>query len=92
MTIRFATETDIPEMLDLLLQVGDVHHQIRPDLCREGAQKYDAAALKRLLADPNRPILAGDVDGKMVGYAFCILQDVKNDPALCDRENKAYPV
>ena len=92
MTIRFATETDIPEMLDLLLQVGDVHHQIRPDLFREGAQKYDAAALKRLLADPNRPILAGDVDGKMVGYAFCILQDVKNDPALCDRENKAYPV
>ena len=86
MNIRFATETDIPEMLDLLLQVGDVHHQIRPDLFREGAQKYDAAALKRLLADPSRPILAGDVDGKMVGYAFCILQDVKNDPALCDRK------
>ena len=37
MNIRFATETDIPEMLDLLLQVGDVHHQIRPDLFREGA-------------------------------------------------------
>ena len=86
MNIRFATETDIPEMLDLLLQVGDVHHRIRPDLFREGAQKYDAAALKRLLADPNRPILAGDVDGKMVGYAFCILQDVKNDSALCDRK------
>ena len=86
MTIRFATETDIPEMLDLLLQVGQVHHQIRPDLFREGAQKYDEAALKRLLADPNRPILAGDVDGKMVGYAFCIVQDVKNDPALCDRK------
>lgn len=86
MNIRFATETDIPEMLDLLLQVGDVHHRIRPDLFREGAQKYDAAALKRLLADSNRPVLAGDVDGKMVGYAFCILQDVKNDSALCDRK------
>ena len=86
MNIRFATETDIPEMLDLLLQVGEVHHQIRPDLFREEAQKYDEAALKRLLADPTRPILAGVVEDKMVGYAFCILQDVKNDPALCDRK------
>ena len=86
MNIRFATETDIPEMLDLLLQVGDVHHQIRPDLFREGAQKYDEAALKRLLADPNRPILAGDGVGKMVWYAFCILQDGKNVSALCDRK------
>ena len=86
MNIRFATETDIPEMLDLLLQVGEVHHQIRPDLFREEAQKYDEAALKRLLADPTRPILAGVVEDKMVGYAFCILQDVKNGPALCARK------
>lgn len=86
MTVRFANENDIPQMIDLLLQVGEVHHQIRPDLFRGGAQKYDEAALRRLLADPNRPILAGVIDGKMVGYAFCILQDVKNDPVLCDRK------
>lgn len=85
MKIRFANEQDIPQMIDLLLQVGEVHHQIRPDLFRAGAQKYDEAALKRLLADPKRPILCGEVDGKMAGYAFCILQEVKNDPVLCDR-------
>lgn len=86
MNIRFATENDIPEMLNLLLQVGEVHHQIRPDLFREGAQKYNAADLRRLLSDPSHPIIAGEVDGKMAGYAFCILQDVKNDGALCDRK------
>lgn len=86
MTIRFACENDIPEMIDLLLQVGQVHHEIRPDLFRAGAQKYDEAALKRLLADPTRPILAADADGKMVGYAFCILQETRNDPVLCDRK------
>lgn len=86
MTIRFACEKDIPEMIDLLLQVGQVHHEIRPDLFRAGAQKYDEAALKRLLADATRPILAADVDGKMIGYAFCILQETKNDPVLCDRK------
>ena len=85
MTVRFAEEKDIPQMIDLLRQVGEVHHQIRPDLFRAGAQKYDEAALKRLLADKNRPILAGVIDEKMVGYAFCILQELKNDPVLCDR-------
>lgn len=86
MTIRFATEQDIPRMIDLLRQVGEVHHQIRPDLFRSGAQKYDEAALKMLLADEKRPIIAGVADGKMVGYAFCILQETKDDPVLCDRK------
>lgn len=86
MNLRFAQESDIPEMIDLLQQVGEVHHQIRPDLFRAGAQKYDEAALKKLLADPNRPIIAGEIDGKMVGYAFCILQITKDDPVLCDRK------
>ena len=86
MTLRFARESDIPEMIDLLQQVGEVHHRIRPDLFRAGAQKYDEAALKKLLSDPNRPILAAEIDGKMVGYAFCILQITKDDPVLCDRK------
>ncbi len=86
MTIRFAQAGDIPCILDLLLQVGEVHHQIRPDLFRAGAQKYDEAALLRLLADPKRPILAAEVDGRLVGYAFCILQITENDPVLCDRK------
>ena len=38
MTIRFATEADIPGMIELLKQVGQVHHEIRPDLFRAGAQ------------------------------------------------------
>ena len=85
MIIRFACENDIPQMLELLLQVGEVHHQIRPDLFRAGAQKYDEAALRRLLENPDRPILAAEEDGAMVGYAFCILQITKDDPVLCDR-------
>lgn len=86
MVIRFACDRDIPGMIDLLQQVGEVHHQIRPDLFRAGAQKYDEAALKALLADPKRPILAADIDGKLAGYAFCILQVTEKDPVLCDRK------
>ena len=86
MEIRFADRRDIPGMIDLLQQVGEVHHQIRPDLFRSGAQKYDEAALEALLADPSRPILAAILQGKLAGYAFCILQETKNDPVLCDRK------
>lgn len=86
MNIRFAETRDIPGMIELLKQVGQVHHEIRPDLFRAGAQKYDEAALKGLLADPSRPILIADLDGEVAGYAFCILQETKNDPVLCDRK------
>ena len=86
MNIRFATEKDIPQMIDLLLQVGQVHHEIRPDLFRAGAQKYDEAALRRLLGDETRPIIAGVENDVMMGYAFCILQEIKDDPVLCDRK------
>ena len=42
-------------------------------------------ALRRLLENPDRPILAAEEDGAMVGYAFCILQITRDDPVLCDR-------
>ena len=86
MHIRFACDRDIPGMIELLKQVGEVHHRIRPDLFRSGAQKYDEAALSALLKDASRPILIAELDGKVAGYAFCILQITENDPVLCDRK------
>lgn len=86
MDIRFAQARDIPDMIELLRQVGEVHHQIRPDLFRAGAQKYDEVALEKLLADPNRPILAAVEKGALLGYAFCILQVTEGDPVLRDRK------
>lgn len=86
MNIRFATEKDIPQMMNLLRQVELVHHNARPDLFRNGGEKYNETALKALLQDPTRPILAAvEEDDRMAGYAFCILQETKNDPVLLDR-------
>ena len=86
MNIRFASAGDIPGMIALLQQVGQVHHEIRPDLFRAGAQKYDEAALAALLKDPTRPILIAEQDGNVAGYAFCVFQKVQNDNVLCDRK------
>lgn len=86
MEIRFAQSRDIPGMLNLLQQVGEVHHQIRPDLFRSGAQKYDEAALEALLKNPDRPIFIAQNEDQVAGYAFCILQITKDDPVLRDRK------
>ena len=87
MNIRFATEQDIPGMISLLHQVGEVHHQIRPDIFRDRALKYDEAALSVLLKDANRPILIAEVDGSVGGYCFCILKTTEADPVLMDAKH-----
>jgi ribosomal protein S18 acetylase RimI-like enzyme len=84
MEIRLANNSDIPGMIELLKQVGEVHHQIRPDLFRAGAQKYSVSDLEELLKDENRPIFVGIEDGRMLGYCFCILEEVKDNPVLRD--------
>ena len=84
MEIRLANNSDIPGMIELLKQVGEVHHNIRPDLFRAGAQKYSETDLAELLKDENRPIFVGVEDSRMLGYCFCILEEVKDNPVLRD--------
>lgn len=84
MEIRLANNCDIPGMIKLLKQVGEVHHRIRPDLFRNGAQKYSVSDLEELLKNESRPIFVGVEAGQMLGYCFCIIEEVKGDPVLCD--------
>lgn len=84
MTIFRAEERHIPGMIELLKQVGQVHHLGRPDLFRAGAQKYNERDLQKLLQDESRPIFIAEADGKVLGYGFCILKVIKNDPVLAD--------
>ena len=83
MEIRLANNSDIPGMIELLKQVGEVHHKIRPDLFRGGAQKYSEADLAELLKDKNRPIFVGVEEGRMLGYCFCILEEVYSPSFFC---------
>ena len=85
MNIRFAEPKDIPAMIDLLRQVGQVHHQIRPDIFRNRAQKYDEAALAELLQVTQRPIFIAE-DEAVLGYCFCILKETANHPVLEDEK------
>ena len=48
MEIRFANIGDIPALIALLRQVGQVHQEIRPDIFRPGCQKYTPEELTGL--------------------------------------------
>lgn len=85
MNIRPAQESDIPRLGDLLLQVCRIHNQGRPDLFRAGGRKYDDEELRRLLKEPDRPILvAEDENGWVSGYAFCVYQYHKGEGSFND--------
>ena len=86
MEIRRAEIRDIPGMIALLQQVGDVHHTIRPDIFRVGAQKYDEAALELLLQDENMPIFVADEGGFVAGYCFCQIRAYADSGVLTDRK------
>ena len=84
MGIRFAKNADIPALIRLLKQVGRIHYEGRPDIFRADAQKYDETALEALLQEQNRPILVAEEDDRVLGYAFCVIQNTVGDPVLQD--------
>ncbi len=84
MVIRRAKETDIDRISDLLSQVLSVHHKGRPDLFKAGTVKYQPEELAEIICDDSRPIFVADDGGAVKGYAFCILQQHKDDNILTD--------
>ena len=90
MEIRRACAADIPGLEALLLQVGEVHHVIRPDIFRSGAQKYDRDALGLLLQDEQKPIYAAFEQGQMLGYCFCQFRDYRSGSGVSTQRLELY--
>ena len=86
MEIRFAQNRDIPGLIKLLYQVGDVHHQIRPDIFRSGAIKYTEPELEAILANENSPIFVMVEKETVLGYCFCQIREYRGSTVLTDRK------
>ena len=82
--IRPAENHDIPDVLNLLVQVNMVHHNGRPDLFKGPATKYDAGELRAIFADGSRPVFVYDEDGRVLGYAFCVFQQHVGSQLMTD--------
>lgn len=74
--IRRAKTGDIPSLSALLLQVHAIHAEGRPDLFRAGERKYADEELEEILLDLKRLVLVAEWDGVVVGYAFCVLEEI----------------
>ena len=86
MTIYRTNSSHIPGLIRLLYQVGDVHHQIRPDLFRSGAIKYTETDLEALLAEESSPVFVAEEGGSVLGYCFCQLREYRGSTVLTDRK------
>ena len=84
-SVRFAAEGDMPDLVRLLEQVELVHHYGRPDIFKCGGRKYTDDQLRAILADPGTPVLVVvDGDDRVLGYAFCIFKQFLDDNILTD--------
>lgn len=87
MRIRRAGKKDKTRITDLLYQVCSLHYHGRPDIFRAGARKYTDGELEAILEDEESPVFAAvDDDDVMLGYAFCIFRETKDDNILKDEK------
>ena len=87
MNIRKANERDIAGISKLLYQVHRIHAEGRPDIFRLGNKKYNDDELRAIISNDTTPIfVAVNEEEKVLGYAFCIYQETKGNPSLCDRK------
>ena len=82
--IRRAKEEDLPYLNKLLYQVHKVHHDVRPDLFKEGTKKYTDTELIALIHDDLKPIFVFETNNEILGYAFCVHIEHINDNNLTD--------
>ena len=86
MLIRRAEIADIPDILRLLVQVCNVHQDIRPDIFKRDGVKYTESDLMELLADESRPVWCAVEDGQFLGYCFCQWVQYRGSSVSTDRK------
>ena len=86
MVIRKAKFTDIDRLSELLYQVHNLHAEGRPDIFQKGKQKYSKEDLESVLTNSQTPVWVAEEKRKVVGYIFCIYEEVKDHTSLTDRK------
>lgn len=84
MIIRRAEIKDINGINKLLRQVLDIHHNGRPDIFKADAKKYTDSELEEIISDDSRPIFVALEDENVLGYAFCMFVQHKDNNILTD--------
>ena len=76
MKIRNAEEKDIARINELLVQIGGMHHDARPDIFNPATPKFSADDLKEMLDSSERFIfVAVDESDVVQGHLFCHIRE-----------------
>lgn len=86
MSIRKATLRDIDSLMELLYQVHNYHKNYRPDIFKAFKTKYNREELEKLLFNSNYKVYVYELENKVVGHIFCIIEELKDNPSLHDRK------
>lgn len=78
MEIRKARKDDLNGIEKLLVQVNNLHVELRPDIFVPNAVKYDEEKFDALISSDKTPVfVAVDDEGKVIGHLFCSIRDYK---------------
>ncbi len=88
MNITRAKESYIPQIIDLLKDIGMIHHSGRDDVFRANIIKYSSDEIQAVLHDENNPlfvVLAEDQE-TVLAYVFCKVIIRENSEIFQDRK------
>ena len=72
MDIRKAEQKDIKRIIELLVQINELHAKGRPDIFKMSVSKFSENELMEIIKDGNRvSLVAVDDNDYVVGYAIC---------------------
>jgi len=87
MNFRKAQEKDAMKIAEMLVDIGALHHNGRPDIYKDNLQKYNEEDIKKILEDENLPVfVVTDENDNVAAYAFCIIKTVEETKALVGRK------
>ncbi|HAL18158.1 MAG TPA: GNAT family N-acetyltransferase [Spirochaetaceae bacterium] len=80
--MRLAKKSDIDDLHRLLADMNAIHAELRPDIFKIGGIKYTKEEIGKKIAECTEPIFVYEEEGAVLGYAFCMIQEVKETNLL----------
>ncbi len=85
--IRKAEPKDAIKIAEMLIGIGELHHNGRPDIYKDNLQKYNERDILEILKDESTPVyVAADEEDNVAAYAFCQIKEVSESKALVGRK------
>ncbi len=86
-TIRKAKKKDVEDIIRLLKQIAQLHHDKRPEIFKDNANKYTQELMHFKIKKTDEYIaVAVDERDKVIGYIFCMFETKKDHLVLQNRK------